>query len=151
MLFLAVFLKTHKKNIINPQKYQPKEHLCIYCFKDESKPNTKKTFFVWVFFKNKKRTFSWVYNGTVGVQDSLMYFIITVGAFSPSTVCELINTYTRGFITNSYSHIPYTGPPGFFAEEATGATEAALGLPRLGDTAKTHSAPSSGELAAAWA
>ena len=39
--------------------------------------------------------------------------------------------YTRG------SRIRYTGPPGFFAEveEATGATEAVLGLPRVGGTA----------------
>ena len=66
-----------------------------------------------------------------------MYFIIAVGAFSPSTVRGLIHTYTRGFITNSYSRIHYTGPPGFFddEEEATRATEAILGLPRLGGTA----------------
>ena len=33
--------------------------------------------------------------------------------------------------------VRYTGPPGFSAEEveATGATEAALGLPRVGGTA----------------
>ena len=33
------------------------------------------------------------------------------------------------------SRIRYSGPPGFFAEEATGASEAVLGLPRLGGTA----------------
>ena len=64
-----------------------------------------------------------------------MYFIITVGAFLPSTVRGLLHTYTRAFIANYYSRIRYTGPPGFFAEEATGATEAVLGLPRLGGTA----------------
>ena len=30
-----------------------------------------------------------------------MYFIITIGAFSPVTVRGLIYTYARGFITNS--------------------------------------------------
>ena len=44
---------------------------------------------------------------SVRAQDRLMYFIITVGAFSPSTVRGLIHTYTRGFITNSYSRIRY--------------------------------------------
>ena len=37
-----------------------------------------------------------------------MYFVIAVGAFSPSTVRGLIHTYTHGFITNSYSRICYT-------------------------------------------
>ena len=37
-----------------------------------------------------------------------MYFVIAVGAFSPSTVRGLIHTYTRGFITNSYSRIRYS-------------------------------------------
>ena len=35
------------------------------------------------------------------VQDRLMYFMITIGAFSPVTVRGLIYTYARGFITNS--------------------------------------------------
>ena len=73
----------------------------------------------------------------VGVQDRLLYFIITVGAFSPSTVRGLLHTYTHAFITNYYSRIRYTGPPGFFdeEEEATRATEAVRSLPRLGGTA----------------
>ena len=36
---------------------------------------------------------------SVRVQDRLMYFIITIGAFSPITVRGLIYTYARGFIT----------------------------------------------------
>ena len=36
---------------------------------------------------------------SVRAQDRLMYFIITIGAFSPITVRGLIYTYARGFIT----------------------------------------------------
>ena len=36
---------------------------------------------------------------SVRAQDRLMYFIITVGAFLPSTVRGLLHTYTRAFIT----------------------------------------------------
>ena len=36
-----------------------------------------------------------------------MYFIITVGAFLPSTVRGLLHTYTCAFITNYYSRIRY--------------------------------------------
>ena len=43
----------------------------------------------------------------VRVQDRLMYFTISVGAFSPSTVRGLLHTYTRAFIANYYSRIRY--------------------------------------------
>ena len=41
------------------------------------------------------------------------------------------------YYTRVHSRIRYTGPPGFSdaEEEATGATEAVLGLPRVGGTA----------------
>ena len=61
MLFWSIFFKMHKKNVIKCkkrqklrfwwsitfflhfQKYRPKEHLCVYCFKAESKPKHEKT------------------------------------------------------------------------------------------------------------
>ena len=42
---------------------------------------------------------------SVRVRDRLMYFIIEVGAFLPSTVRGLL--HTRAFIANFYSRIRY--------------------------------------------
>ena len=63
-----------------------------------------------------------------------MYFIITVWRIFAQYSTRII-TYIYSCIY--YSRIRYTGPPGFLdeEEEATGATEAVLGLPRLGGTA----------------
>ena len=61
MLFWSILFEMHKKNVIKCkkrqkwrfwwsitfflhfQKYRPKEHLCVYCFKAESKPKHEKT------------------------------------------------------------------------------------------------------------
>ena len=61
------------------------------------------------------------------------------GAISTITVRGLLYKQARRFITITlvyFSRIRYTGPPGFSAKEveATGATEAVLGLQRVGGT-----------------
>ena len=68
------------------------------------------------------------------VAKRLLYFLKRLAHF---IVLQLADYYTYGLTDLLLFLVRYTGPPGFSAEEveAIGATEAVLGLPRVGGIA----------------
>ena len=61
-LLFSLKNKRRKPFFVRFQKYQPKEHMCVYCFLKLNHFQIK--FLGGVFFKNPKRTFSGFQNDT---------------------------------------------------------------------------------------
>ena len=67
MLFSSVFL-------VHFQKYWPKQHLWVYCFKSRIRAKTERKHFWRVFFKNQKYNFGGLKN-SVSYSNLKFYFI----------------------------------------------------------------------------